>query len=51
VLADDPRGAEPLLAGAADADWIFERLTLASDKIEAALGSLTTTVPTGTLPE
>jgi hypothetical protein len=36
VFAGDPRGAEPLLAGAADADRILERLILASDEIEAA---------------
>src|SRR5262249_806150 len=40
VFAGDPRGAEPLLAGAADADRVLERLILAGDEIEAAFVGL-----------
>jgi hypothetical protein len=40
VFAGDPRSAEPLLAGAADADRVLERLILAGDEIEAAVPSL-----------
>src|SRR5262245_49318508 len=40
VFAGDPRGAEPLLAGAADADRVLERLILAGDEIEAAFLAL-----------
>ena len=40
VLAGDPRGAEPLLAGAADADRVLKRLILGGDEIEAAFPAL-----------
>ena len=40
VLAGDPRGAVPLLAGASDADRVLERLTVAGDEIETALPAL-----------
>ena len=40
VFAGDPRGAEPLLAGTADADRVFARLILAGDEIEAAFLAL-----------
>src|SRR5262245_3503852 len=40
VFAGDPRSAEPLLAGAADADRVLERLILAGDEIEAAFVAL-----------
>ena len=40
VFAGDPRGAEPLLAGTADADRVLARLILAGDEIEAAFLAL-----------
>jgi hypothetical protein len=40
VFAGDPRGAKPLLAGTADADWVLKRLILAGDEIEAAFLAL-----------
>jgi hypothetical protein len=40
VFAGDPCGAEPLFAGAADADRVLERLILAGDEIEAAFLAL-----------
>src|SRR5689334_8308321 len=40
VFAGDPRGAEPLLAGAADADRVLERLLLPGDEIEGAFAGL-----------
>lgn len=40
VFAGDSRGAEPLLAGAAHADRVFERLILAGDEIKSAFPAL-----------
>jgi hypothetical protein len=40
VFAGDPRGAEPLLAGAADADRVLERMILAGDEIKPAFLAL-----------
>src|SRR5262249_40289575 len=40
VFAGDACGAEPLLAGATDADRVLERLVLAGDEIESAFLSL-----------
>src|SRR5262245_38808151 len=36
VFAGDARGAEPLLTGAADPDWVLERLILPGDEVEPA---------------
>src|SRR5262249_23613335 len=40
VFAGDPRGAVPLLAGAANADRVLERLVLAGDEIKASFRTL-----------
>ena len=40
VFAGDPRGAVPLLAGAANADRVLERLILAGDEIKASFPAL-----------
>ncbi len=40
MFASDPRRAEPLLAGAADANRVVERLIIAGDEIEAAFPGL-----------
>src|SRR5262245_39985146 len=40
VFAGDPRGAKPLLAGAANADRVLERMILAGDEIKPAFLAL-----------